>query len=236
MAENETAKAVPGENGSQSMTSRIYSQIRADIISGTLEPAKKMKIEELRRRYDAGASPIREALSLLTSDNLIERMDQRGFRVVEVSVEAFEELLKTRIWVEEIALRQSVENGGPDWEEQILLAAHRLSRVPRSEANDPFIANAEWEDKHKHLHMSFLAACGSSILLNFCNQLYDQNTRYRHLSAPSAYPARHINVEHGDICDALLARDANMAVKRLTEHYHRTSGFLKKVIQARFTT
>jgi len=214
-------------NGSESMTSRIYTRMRADIISGNLEPASKLKVAELRRRYDAGASPIREALSLLTSDNLVERLDQRGFRVVEASTKEFEELLRTRIWLEETALRKSVENGKTAWEEQVILAAYRLSRVPRSEANDQFVANSEWENRHKHFHMTLLAACGSSILLKFCDQLFDQNTRYRHLSAPSAYPSRDINAEHGAICDAVLARDADQAVELLTEHYERTSVFLK---------
>ena len=51
---------------SESMTSRAYMRLREDIISGELEPGRKLKIEELRRKYDVGTSPIREALSLLT--------------------------------------------------------------------------------------------------------------------------------------------------------------------------
>lgn len=232
-AEHQPEGDASPESGSESLTSRIYKRIRTDIICGTLEPAKKMKIEELRRRYKTGASPIREALSLLTSDNLVERVDRRGFRVVEVSVEEFEELLKTRIWLEDIAIRQSIENGDAQWEEQIILAAHRLSRVPRSQGGDHFVANLEWERHHKNLHMALIAACGSSILLKVCNHLFDQNTRYRHLAAPSAYPERDINAEHGAICDAVLARDADLAVKLLAEHYRRTSSFLKGAIHAR---
>jgi GntR family transcriptional regulator, carbon starvation induced regulator len=224
-------KKIPNDsegNGSESMTSRIYSRMRADIISGQLEPARKLKIAELRRRYEAGASPIREALSLLTSDNLVERLDQRGFRVVEASAKEFEELLRTRTWLEETAIRKSIENGDTTWEEQIILAAYRLSRVPRFEDNGQFVANPEWEVRHKHFHMALLAACGSSILLKFCDQLFDQNTRYRHLSAPSAYPSRDINAEHGAICDAVLARNADVAVELLVEHYQRTSVFLAR--------
>ena len=228
MATDKTKSGEIEGNGSESMTSRIYTRMRADIISGQLEPARKLKIADLRRRYDAGASPIREALSLLTSDNLVERLDQRGFRVVEASTKEFEVLLKTRTWIEETALRKSIENGGTAWEDQVILAAYRLSRVPRFEADGRFVANAEWEMRHKHFHMTLLAACGSSILLKFCDQLFDQNTRYRHLSAPSAYPSRDINAEHGAICDAVLARDADVAVDLLTQHYQRTSVFLNE--------
>ena len=216
-----------GETGPESLTSQVYSRLRADIIAGTLSPGRKLKIEELRRRYSVGTSPVREALSLLTSDQFVERLDQRGFRVARVSASEFEELLKTRCWLEERALRESIANGGGEWEEKVVLAAYRLSRVPRSQAADHFVANAEWEVRHKHFHMALLNACGSSFLLKFCDHLYDQNVRYRQLAGTVAYPTRDINAEHGAICDAVLAHDTELAVELLMAHYGRTGDFLK---------
>lgn len=214
-------------NGPESMTSRAYARLRQDIISGKLQPGRKLKIEELRRAYDVGSSPIREALSLLTSDNFVERIDQRGFRVSPVSSAEFIELLKTRCWVEERALRESIANGTSEWEEQVVLANYRLSRIPRSQAEDHFVANAEWETCHKVFHMTLISQCGSSMLLRFCDQLYDQNIRYRQLSGSTAYPARDVAEEHSSICDAILAADADLAAKLLIQHYNQTSDFLK---------
>ncbi|MEP1209756.1 MAG: GntR family transcriptional regulator [Rhizobiaceae bacterium] len=212
--------------GSESMTSRAYMRLREDIISGELQPGRKLKIEELRRKYDVGTSPIREALSLLTSDHFVERNDQRGFRVSEVSAEEFEELLKTRCWLEERALRESIANGSDAWEERVVLANYRLSRIPRSADSDHFVANKDWEIQHKHFHMTLISECGSSMLLKFCDQLYDQNIRYRQLSGTKAYPKRDIAEEHNAICDSVLARDADLAAELLIKHYRRTSKFL----------
>lgn len=215
-------------SGPESMTSRAYSRLREDIISGKLEPGRKLKIEALRRAYDVGSSPIREALSLLTSDNFVERIDQRGFRVSPVSAAEFIELLKTRCWVEERALRESIANGTNEWEEQVVLANYRLSRIPRSDADDHFVANAEWETCHKTFHMTLISQCGSSMLLRFCDQLYDQNIRYRQLSGSTAYPSRDVAEEHSSICDAILATDADLAARLLIQHYNQTSDFLKE--------
>ncbi|MGI9366055.1 MAG: GntR family transcriptional regulator [Rhizobiaceae bacterium] len=215
------------------MTSRAYMRLRQDIISGALEPGRKLKIDELRRKYDAGTSPIREALSLLTSDHFVERIDQRGFRVTNVSAEEFSELLKTRCWLEERALRESIANGTAEWEERVVLANYRLSRMPRSEASDHFVANRQWEDQHKIFHMTLISECGSSILMKFCNQLYDQNTRYRQLSGSKAYPSRDVAEEHSAICDSVLARDADLAAKLLISHYQRTSKFLADKLGSR---
>lgn len=212
------------------MTSRAYAQLRRDIISGVLEPGKKLKVEQLRAAYDVGTSPIREALSLLTSDHFVERIDQRGFRVATVSADEFAELLKTRCWLEERAMRESIKNGSQHWEEQVVLANYRLSRIPRAnpaDTVDKFEANEHWERCHKEFHMTLIAQCGSTMLIKFCDQLYDQNVRYRQISAPRAYPRRDVAEEHNAICDAVLDRDEDKAVRLLLEHYNRTGSFLE---------
>jgi len=226
-SKNDTAPiGEPGvEDGRGSLTSRIHARLRADIISGDLEPGAKLKIEELRQRYKSGTSPIREALSLLTSDLLVERLDQRGFRVSPISVEQFDELFKTRCWLEERALRESIGNADKEWEEAVVLAAYRLARAPRSARGNQ---SDEWEGLHKDFHMTLLSKCGSRYLLNICDELYDQNVRYRMVARTKSYPERDVQTEHEGIADAVLARDEELAVTRLVEHYTNTGAFLRK--------
>jgi len=214
-----------------SLTSQTYQRIHDMVIRGELPPGQKLKIEDLRKTLGTGASPIREALSLLTSDHLVERIDQRGFRVALVSGEAFRELLKTRCWVEERALRESIEHGDAQWEENIVLANHRLNRTPRSFDDHNYVANSDWEPKHKQFHMALLSACGSSILLKFCGQLYDQNIRYRNIAGTVAYSKRNTVDEHKHIVKLVLERNADEAVKALVNHYTRTGQFLSKQLK-----
>ncbi len=209
-----------------SLTSRAYQRIRDEIISGALEPGRKLKIDDLRQDYGTGTSPIREALSLLTSDRLVERIDQRGFRVAHIGVAAYEELLKTRCWLDERALRESIRHGGKEWEEALVLAEFHLSRTARSLEPERFVANAEWEALHKRFHMALLAACGSAILLQFCEQLYDQNIRYRNIAGATAYPKRDIAQEHKEIVRAALDRQEDNAAEQLISHYRATGVFL----------
>lgn len=209
----------------RSRTSRAYGRIRDDIIRGHLTPGAKLKIEELRSQYEVGATPIREALSLLTADGLVERLDQRGFRVADVSAAEFEELLATRCWVEGRALRLAIERGDKLWEEHIVLARYRLSRSRRT-ANPASGNNLDWERNHKSFHMSLVSACGSDVLLRLCNQLYDENNRYRFLSR--SYERPEVYAEHENIAEAVLARESEFAVQRLVDHYIRTGELLRQ--------
>jgi len=218
-------------DATETLATRAYAQARRDIIEGRLKPGAKLKIEELRLRYHMGASPIREALSLLTSDGLVERIDQRGFRVATVSRAEFEDILKVRCWLEERALRESILNGDSQWEEALVLAAYRLSKEPISDNGDQrFVVTATWEKRHKAFHSALLAACGSPMLVAYCDQLYDKNIRYRHLAGHLSYPNRDTEAEHDQILRATLDRDADLAVKRLTDHYRKTGSYLARTL------
>lgn len=194
------------------------------IVTGELKPGEKLKIDRLRNRLGTGASPIREALSLLTSDNLVERIDQRGFRAASISAENFNEILNLRCVLEDQALRQSMANHSLDWEENLVLTHHRLQRALR--ANDHL-----FEDQHKAFHMALLANAPSPILLKFCSQLYDLNIRYRYLADRElAYHKRNLVNEHTDILDATLSGDADQASQKLLDHYRRTGTFLSGLL------
>lgn len=203
-----------------SATQKAYRAIRQMIVLCTLPPGEKLKIQSLKTTLNIGASPIREALSLLTSDLLVERIDQRGFRVAAASRENFEELFSLRCSLEDMALRQCIANATDEWEENLVLCHHRLGCSVRDK-------NGNFEQHHKAFHTALLANCGSSILMKFCNQLYDLNVRYRNLAGQSStYPLRDVTDEHANILQAALARDANKASEQLLTHYRLTGAFL----------
>lgn len=211
----------PVEN---SATRVAYNRLRRMIVTGALAPGAKLKIDNLRDTLDLGASPIREALSLLTSDQLVVRLDQRGFRTAETSRENFEEILELRCTLEGKALRQSMKHASDEHSETLILAFHRMTRVPNT---DP----ERFEQRHKAFHMALIGNCGSPLLLRFCDQLYDLNIRYRYIAgASSNYDGRNVADEHQQIMDAVLGGDARKAEKLLISHYRATGSFLSKRI------
>jgi DNA-binding GntR family transcriptional regulator len=203
--------------------SHVYDRLREDLLSGRLAPSRKLQMRFLMETYQTGQTPLREALNRLTADGLVEVREQRGFYVKNVSRAELAELTKTRCWVEALALRESMVAPTPRWEEQLVLAQHRLSRVPRSLNATEFEDNAEWERLHRIYHRTLIGQCGSQSLVAFCGQLADQLYRYRRLSISKAFPSRHIGDEHAAIVDAVLSSDSDLAVKLLTAHYRRTA-------------
>ncbi len=203
-----------------SATHSAYRRLREMILTGDLPPGEKLKIEQLRGLLDTGASPVREALSLLTSDMLVERIDQRGFRAAPVSKCNFEEILLLRCNLEETALRASVANADAAWEDRLVLRHYHMKKASQNRAHD-------FEDAHKAFHMALLDNSKLPLLLRYCSQLYDLNIRYRFLAAGGpSYKKRDITSEHQQILDAALDRDANSATRHLIDHYRRTGEYL----------
>ena len=217
-------KLVDSPKSNQSSTQRTYQTLRKEIITGRLPPGERLKVETLKENYGTGASPVREALSLLTSDQLVERLDQRGFRVAKTSGPQFQEILNLRCNLEDLALRKSIELGDQNWEEELVLSHHYLARAERSDLE-------AFEVRHKSFHMTLLMACDSPILLRFCDQLYDLNVRYRYLAGTSkSYGHRNIDSEHQAILEAAVNRQTDKAVEVLIEHYRSTGAFLSDLI------
>lgn len=208
----------------QSSTQRAYVTLRKQIITGQIAPGERLKIDTLKESLDTGASPVREALSLLTSDQLVDRLDQRGFRVATTSRAQFQEILNLRCNLEELALRDSLIAADAAWEDALVLAHHHMNKADRADVD-------AFEVLHKRFHMALLAACNSPILLRICGQLYDLNVRYRYLAGRSkSYARRNVEAEHSSILDGAISRDFDATCASLMDHYRKTGAFLAEQI------
>jgi GntR family transcriptional regulator, carbon starvation induced regulator len=215
----------------ETLASSTYAALRRDIISGAIPAASQLRIRHLCERYGVGFSPIREALNRLVNEGLVRQVDLRGFNVAPLSRDELEEITRTRCWLNELALRKSIERGDAAWEETIVVAFHRLSRIS---VNAPAAADAdngddaasrpnpENEAAHRAFHASLISACDSSWLLGFCEQLFDQSDRYRRLATPSVRQERQHD-EHRLIMEAVLAREVDKAVTLMNRHVQRTA-------------
>ena len=214
-------------HGTATRATSLFDQLRGDLLGGELEPGSKLAIEALAERYATSATPLREALNRLVSDGLVERREQRGFVVAAISEQDLAEITKTRCWLEEVALRESIAAHSTAWEEALVLAHHRLAKTQRSLSDKTFQDNPAWEPLHRAFHRALISGCGSRWLLGFCDQLADQHHRYRRLSAPRAFAKRGVATEHQQLLEAALAGRADEAVALLKLHFERTARVIR---------
>lgn len=201
----------------------VYEQLRADITQGALEPGSRLRVEAVGARYGVGASPLREALSRLSAEGLVDRTEQRGFSVAALRWDELPELARSRTLLEGMALRESIEHRDAAWEDRLVLLVHRLARTPRSLSDEHYVPNPAWESLHRDFHRALLARCPSRWLRAFCDQLADEAYRFRQLAAGRSFHSRNEHAEHVAIFDAAIEGRADDAVRLLGEHFAKTA-------------
>ena len=210
---------------SATFTSALYAELRHDLLAGAWQPGARLPIKKICERYQVSLSPVREALSRLAAEGFLVQTDHRGFRVAGISKEDLSDLTRVRCEINDLALRDAIELGSEVWTEGIVLAFHRLSRVPRFDSESTPRLNPEWDLHHREFHSSLVAGSASSRLREYCDRLFDQTERYRGLAAVLNLKETKMRAatEHKDIMDATLDRNAEQATALMRSHLERTS-------------
>ncbi|MDR3530861.1 MAG: FCD domain-containing protein [Rhodopila sp.] len=211
---------------------QAVSQLRDAIMWVKFPPGAKLKVAELQDKLGLSSSPLREALSRLVSEGLVEAEERRGFRVAEVTVDEFEDVARMRILLEQEAVGLAIRRGDDAWEAEIVGAFHRLAVV---EERLPDIApslDRDWSERHRVFHMALLAACGSPHLLRLCGDFFQRAERFRRISARFREQPRRKSDEHAEIMRAVLARDTKAASRLLERHIRQTADNVAAVLVA----
>lgn len=212
------------------LSDKAYRALRRDIVSGNLKPGERLRIAKLTADYDIGASPLREALSKLSSEFLVLVEGQRGFSVAPVSVEELKDVSQIRQDLEAEAMRRAIAKGDDTWESGIVAAFYNLTKAEKRRREDHIANAAEWEDRNREFHEALVAACDSLMIKRLRLLLYYQHERYRRISLKNPDPARDLEAEHRAIMDATLARDTDRAIELSREHIDRTTRAVLDVV------
>jgi DNA-binding GntR family transcriptional regulator len=205
---------------------RVRAALRADILSARISPGQKLRFSALCQEYGASVGVVREALSGLVEQRLVTMEAQQGFRVVTLSPQDLADLTEARVCVESLALRSTITRGSLAWESELLAAHHVLEGTPMlslSPTGDlPRLTDA-WSAAHLSLHEMLLAGCPNQRLRGIASGLRDSAELYRRWSVSQSGAVRDAAGEHRAILEAVLARDAERAVRLLGTHYERTA-------------
>ncbi|KPP90241.1 MAG: transcriptional regulator [Rhodobacteraceae bacterium HLUCCA08] len=210
-----------GAGATPSRTAQLQSTLRRAILDGALAPGQRINLDDLRRVHDVSLSPLREALSRLVAENLVQFRDRRGFFVAPISAAHLAETTRLRSDQEALALSHAIAAGDLDWESGVLAALHRLRRAPDDGLSEDDMA----------FHAALAAGAGMPMLQDICSRLVNLHLRYVRVLA---YPGnrRDAFAEHRAIAEAAIARDAELAPTLLKRHIERTGADLAAMLPA----
>lgn len=184
----------------------VETRLRSDIINGTLPAGHRLRVDALRLRYETGATPVREALSRLLTEGLVDLSNNRGFRVPPLRYDDLLDISRVRALVEGAAVREAVEHGDDHWEANLMSAFHMLQRRALRDLGEVHLRHAYY-DAHHEFHAALLGACRSPRLLAIQARLEQQHSRYYRQLPFERIASEDLIGEHARIIELAMSRD-----------------------------
>ena len=224
------ADGLQQQDASLSLSELAYQSIRKMILRGEIKPGAKLKIEQLQNMTGFSSSPLRESLSRLSEEGLVQTQSNRGFRAAPLTLTDLRDIYTLRQVLECAALEASITHGDHRWEGLVVAAFHRLEFIEsRLEKQSPALSDP-WTQAHSEFHLALYSACGSQRQLSLTSQLFDQAERYRRLSALHRTQPRHKSADHKNLMKLALARQNIAAKDALFQHMAVTMVNLENVL------
>ena len=203
-------------NDLRTVGENTYELIKKDIIFGVLPPLKKLKLQELKKIYNASVSTLREILSRLTGDGFVFSEEQKGFYVSPVSKSDLIEIANLRILIESHALKKSIQNTTPEWEGSLLAAHHKLNLYEQEMLDSEVENRNNWKKYDSEFHQSLVKNCGSNNLIELHKLIFDIYLRYQLLIL--TFRGKGSIDEHKKLLDFTLVKNYSKAQSVLKEH------------------
>lgn len=189
----------------------VYEQIKHDIITCKLAPGEPISENQFLDRFNVSKTPIREALTSLVQDGLVEYTPNRGFRVTPVSVNDIQEIFEARIFIEAEIFRLAVKKI-TDAEIDELETHNWVEGDTRSpEHTEAFL------DSNRKFHTTLASAARNSRLLWFYETLMNEAQRLFYMDISLHNKEFRWGHGHDGIIKALRNRDEASGVTAIRD-------------------
>ena len=218
-------KQTPLPNSSGSMREKAYAYIQRKIASGELKPDAPLSEVLLAEELEMSRTPVREALSQLVAEGLLEQIPNRGTLVVQLKRRDIIELYELREALEVYSARRVAQlqlhpidlERWQSFSDEVSNLKAELEKSGKPELNKEQMQRFVTTDLSFH-NMLLLMAANERILkvVNETRLLI----RIFKLERPGYDPAAldTIHEQHNAIIQAVQERDPEHAAKLLTEH------------------
>ena len=204
----------PGDGSGRPLRDVVYTTLRWELMNGDIRFGERLTEPKLSTRFGISRTPVREALTMLCSDGLLQR-EEFGFSPVRPSVSRIRDLYELRLTLE-LGGMTRVRADPRITHDTALLRAERqkwLTLQADPPAQEPGFVVVDEE-----FHVALLTAAGNAEMVR---ALVAVNSRIRHVRMYDFMINNRIETtisEHLGILDAVLAGDLTLAQQLLHTH------------------
>ncbi|MGI6029058.1 MAG: GntR family transcriptional regulator [Candidatus Heteroscillospira sp.] len=202
----------------------LYAQLRSDILRGVHPPGAQLNESELSRRYSVSRSPLREALSRLAGEGLLEAIPNRGIFVRRFTEKYINDVLNMR----DILERRGVRSFRNTEDERNRLAAMR-AEAEAILSQQPFDVERHNEFDAR-MHRMVMGFNDNEYIDQLSYQIYTLSTLFSiQLKTPEG--GIESEMQHIELIDTLLRGELVSAERLLQKHIRRTKKLVRDAMK-----
>lgn len=209
----------------------LRAQVRDELVqwlaSGRLKPGDRLEETRVARALGVSRTPLREALTGMAEDGLVESVPNRGFRVPELSLVVVQDLYPLLGVLEGLALR---------------LAGGRIrEQIPRLEEINARMASEHLTARQRHQldrawHETVTERSPNQTLAGELARLRQRVSHYGGAWEQGAADVRASQTEHAEMTGLIADGALDVAAERLLAHWTRGIRVVAHWLAARETT
>ncbi|MFQ9891598.1 MAG: GntR family transcriptional regulator [Emergencia sp.] len=208
----------------KTVTEQLYRSIREAILSQQIPSGEKLTIKKLNEEYGVSSSPIREALTRLQQDGLIEYKPNIGMSVVVPTANDIREIFELMGEFDAIALRFAMHSEHKEDFIKELEDTH-------NKIKECIDGGSEWNALSDAFHLVFHQYANNSRLTDAAVKVRSQFTLFSNAYEKIPENRQEIVNQHGKILEALKINDINTAETLMRAHISSSQDKAFKVLQ-----
>ncbi len=198
-------------NSRPQLSEEVATHIRDLIMAGTVRPGERLRLEDLAAKLGVSITPVREALLILRSEDMVELQPRRGYVVAPLSRQDIEDVFSLQANLAgELAARASRRTT-----ENQLTQLNDLQTALRVAAAEARLQ--ELEKLEFAFHRVINLVTESRKLARFLHAA-TRYTPHRFYASDPAWRANMLS-DHQALLEALAARDAQAARAAMSRHF-----------------
>jgi DNA-binding GntR family transcriptional regulator len=191
-------------SGTTAMWAVVYEKLRERIQNLDLAPGTKLSEATLAAEFGVSPTPVRDALSRLSQEGLIEVARGRGYTVAPLTVADIRDICDARFALEAGIITLAGERMNDEHAERLYALSARTGDIS--------LSAVELIRRNQEFHVGVAQVTGSPRIVAAIRRIMDESTRIFHLGL-GTFAEHGMRPDHDLLIEALRAGDMPTAVE-----------------------
>jgi DNA-binding GntR family transcriptional regulator len=211
----------------ETIVDQARQRIRRMILDGSLSAGEPLRQDELAQLLGISRTPLREALSALAAEGLVQMNPRRSATVFRPTKKELEELYELRILLESVAVKKAAANFPRSSTRQLKAMIKQMDAV-----ND----SATFNQLNVQFHDACYAPCAQTRLLELITLIRSQSALYSEMVLGRGTSERDkAREDHRELLRALEEQNPELASEIVVRHLQTTIDVISLELSGRLS-